>query len=115
MMVKAFRRLPRPQFHPGSVNKAHFFSIELMINELHGLLPSGCLVSPSGGFASLLFDQGVPKKLLTTAPSSRLEECHLMVFYIDQIVPCFVVYYLKWSHTEKKTCFEPLKPQTEKK
>ena len=30
--------------------------IELMINKLHGLLPSGGLVSPSGGFASLLFD-----------------------------------------------------------
>ena len=57
MMVKTFRRLPRPQFHPGSVNKAHFFSIELMINKLHGLLPSGCLVSPSGGFALLFFDQ----------------------------------------------------------
>ena len=28
-----------------------------MINKLHGLSPSGGLVSPSGGFASLLFDQ----------------------------------------------------------
>ena len=28
-----------------------------MINKLHGLLPSGGLVSPSGGFASLFFDQ----------------------------------------------------------
>ena len=27
--------------------------IELMINKLHGLSPSGGLVSPSGGFASL--------------------------------------------------------------
>ena len=33
--------------------------IELMINKLHGLLPYGGLVSPSGGFASLLFDQGL--------------------------------------------------------
>ena len=31
--------------------------IELMINKLHGLSPSGGLVSPSSGFASLLFDQ----------------------------------------------------------
>ena len=31
--------------------------IELMINKLHVLSPSGGLVSPSGGFASLLFDQ----------------------------------------------------------
>ena len=31
--------------------------IELMINKLHGLSPFGGLVSPSGGFASLLFDQ----------------------------------------------------------
>ena len=46
--------------------------------------------SPSGGFASLSFDQGVPKKLPTTAPSSRSER-HLTVFYIDQIVPGFVV------------------------
>ena len=30
---------------------------ELMINKLHGLSPSGGLVSPSGGFASLFFDQ----------------------------------------------------------
>ena len=35
---------------------AHFW-IELMINKFHGLSPSGGLVSPSGGFASLLFDQ----------------------------------------------------------
>ena len=32
-------------------------SIELMINKLHGLSPSGGLVSSSGGFALLLFDQ----------------------------------------------------------
>ena len=32
-------------------------TIELMINKLHGLSPSGGLVSPSGGFASLLIDQ----------------------------------------------------------
>ena len=31
--------------------------IELMINKLHGLSPSGGSVSPHGGFASLLFDQ----------------------------------------------------------
>ena len=31
--------------------------IELMINKLHGLSPSGGLVSPSGGLASLFFDQ----------------------------------------------------------
>ena len=31
--------------------------IELMINKTHGLSPPGGLVSPSGGFASLLFDQ----------------------------------------------------------
>ena len=35
--------------------------IELLNNKLHGLLPPGGLVSPSGGFASLSFDQGVPK------------------------------------------------------
>ena len=28
-----------------------------LINKLHGLSPSGGLVSPSGGFASLFFDQ----------------------------------------------------------
>jgi hypothetical protein len=28
-------------------------TIELMINKIHGLSPSGGLVSPSGGFASL--------------------------------------------------------------
>ena len=33
--------------------------IELYNNKLHGLLPSGGLVSPSGGFASLLCDQGL--------------------------------------------------------
>ena len=38
--------------------------IELMINKLHGLSPSGGLVSPSGGFASLLFDQGLHFTLL---------------------------------------------------
>ena len=34
--------------------------IELLNNKLHGLSPPGGLVSPSGRFASLLFDQGVP-------------------------------------------------------
>jgi hypothetical protein len=60
--------------------------IGLLNNKFHGL-------SPSGGFASLLFDQGVPKKLPTTAPSSQSEH-HLMVFCINQIVPGFVVYHL---------------------
>ena len=27
----------------------------------HGLLPPGSLVSPPGGFASLVFDQAIPK------------------------------------------------------
>jgi uncharacterized protein YjbI with pentapeptide repeats len=31
--------------------------IELLNNKLHGLSPPGGLVSPSAGFASLLFDQ----------------------------------------------------------
>ena len=61
-------------------------TIELLSNKFHGL-------SPSGGFASLSFDQGVPKKLQNTAPSSR-SELHLMVFCINQIVLGFVVYYL---------------------
>ena len=40
--------------------------IRLLNNKFRGL-------SPSGGVASLSFDQGVPKKLLTTAPSSQSE------------------------------------------
>ena len=35
----------------------HNIWIELMIKQFHGLSPSGGLVSPSGGFASLFFDQ----------------------------------------------------------
>ena len=38
-------------------NKQFGNIIELMINKTHGLSPPGGLVSPSGGFASLLFDQ----------------------------------------------------------
>ena len=41
----------------------HFYvllSIELINNKLYGLLPLGGFVSPPGGSASLLFDQGVP-------------------------------------------------------
>jgi hypothetical protein len=46
----------------GYVNFLMFFQrfslvIELMINKFHGLSPSGGLVSPSGGFALLFFDQ----------------------------------------------------------
>ena len=33
--------------------------IELLNNNSHGLLPPGGLVSPSGGFVSLLCDQGL--------------------------------------------------------
>jgi hypothetical protein len=58
--------------------------IQLLNNKFRGL-------SPSGWFASLLFDQGVLKKLLTSASSSRSER-HLTVFCIDQIVPGFAVY-----------------------
>ena len=36
-------------------------SIEKTNNKNHGLLPPGGLVSPPGGFASLAFDQAVPK------------------------------------------------------
>ena len=35
--------------------------IDKINNKLHGLLPPGGLVSPPGGFASLAFDQAVPK------------------------------------------------------
>ena len=35
------------------------WSIELLNNNSHGLLPPGGLVSPSGGFVSLLCDQGL--------------------------------------------------------
>ena len=40
-----------------SIVSYYYITIELMINKLHGLSPSGGLVSPSGGFASLFFDQ----------------------------------------------------------
>ena len=60
-------------------------------------------LSPSGGCATLSFDQGVPKKLPTTAPSSQSER-HLTVFYIDQIVPGFVVYYLNCIHSGPLSC-----------
>ena len=36
------------------------YIIELLNNKLHELSPPGGSVSPPGGFASLLFDQGVP-------------------------------------------------------
>ena len=40
-----------------NIYQTYVSSIELMINKLHGLSPSSGSVSPSGGFASLLFDQ----------------------------------------------------------
>ena len=51
------------------------------------------MLSLSGGCASLLFDQGVPKKNPNFSAIYR-SECHLMVFYIAQFVPSFVVLYL---------------------
>ena len=38
-----------------------FIPIELIKNKLHGLSPPGGFESPLGGFASLLFNQAVPK------------------------------------------------------
>ena len=64
----------------------------MLNNKFHGL-------SHSGGFASILFDQGVPKKLPTTVPSSQSEP-HLMIFCINQIVPGFVVYHLNTYEIE---------------
>ena len=46
-----------PSAEPGWQSGVETFIIELMINKFHGLSPSGGLVSPSGGFASLFFDQ----------------------------------------------------------
>ena len=77
--------------------KCLFGLIWLLNNKFRGL-------SPSGGCASVSFDQGVPKKLPTTAPSSRSER-HLTVFYIDQIVPGFVVYYLNVHALSQLTLF----------
>ena len=48
--------LEKPQQKLRKKRKEKLF-IELLNNKLHGLLPPGGLVSPSGGFASLLFDQ----------------------------------------------------------
>ena len=46
--------------------------IELLNNKLHGLSPSGGLVSPSGGFLLLLCDQGLH------FASIKLDEDHLL-------------------------------------
>ena len=56
-------------------------AIDKINNKLHGLLSAGGLVSPSGGFASLAFDQ----VQLNGTPSA---------FCINQIVPGSVVYHL---------------------
>ena len=45
----------RPEFKFPAKILMSFSQIELMINKIHGLSPSGGLVSPSGGFASLFF------------------------------------------------------------
>ena len=83
------------------------FKFWLLNNKFRGL-------SPSHGCASLSFDQRVPKKLPTTSPSSWLER-HLTVFYIDQIVPGFVVYIsisklLKNPARENQVWFTQLSP-----
>jgi hypothetical protein len=59
-----------------------------------------------------LFDQGVPKKIPTTTPSSQ-SECHLTVFYIDHIVPGFVVYFL--NRLMNIQCLRDLPERYEKK
>ena len=62
-------------------------AIELLNNKLHGLSPPGGFVSPSGRFASLSFDQAVPK-------NSQHHLADWNAICILQIVPGFVVYYL---------------------
>ena len=61
--------------------------IRLLNNKFRGL-------SPSASYASIFFDQ---------APSSQ-SECHLTVFYISQIVPGFIVYYLDDPQAYKLSC-----------
>ena len=61
--------------------------IDKINNKLHGLSPPGGLVSPPGGFASLAFDQAVPK-------NSQRHLADRNAIWIDQIVPGFVDYYL---------------------
>ena len=46
-----------PRWRYYKLRVGNLFKVELLINKLHGLSPSGGLVSPSGGFASLFFDQ----------------------------------------------------------
>ena len=63
-------------------------TIELLNNKFHWLSPSGGFVSPSGGSASLMFDdQAVPKN-----PQGHLVDPS--AFCNDQIMPGFVIYYL---------------------
>ena len=52
-------------FYASLNSPSHLFqlirTIDKINNKNHGLLPLGGLVSPPGGFASLAFDQAVPK------------------------------------------------------
>ena len=85
--VSAQNSYPEFVLAPIHTHNIHLLnSMRLLNNKFRGL-------SSSGGCVSLSFDQGVPKNLPTTAPSSQLER-HLTVFCIDQIVPGYVVYYL---------------------
>jgi hypothetical protein len=57
----------------------------------------GCL--PLAAVHHFHLTKGFPNKLPTTAPSSQSER-HLTVFYVDQIVPGFVVYYLNKNNLQ---------------
>jgi hypothetical protein len=61
-VTRVFQKLFRHfSFKSGKTqNSTIEFKIELLNNKLHGLSPPGGLVSLSGGFALLLFDQRVP-------------------------------------------------------
>ena len=52
------RRQEQISYRTATEHKRYCF-IELLNNKLHGLTPPGGLVSPPGGFASLLCDQGL--------------------------------------------------------
>ena len=96
-------------------------TIELMINKLHGLSPSGGLVSPSGGFASLFFDQvGYFASIKLCQALSRqgaiikipVVRCHYLLCSSAQFFNLQSLKFSKLRRFQTKNCLSCTKPKS---
>ena len=116
--------MPTLRFFIKFVSLADSSNIELMINKVHGLSPSGGLVSPSGGFASLFFDQvGYFASIKLCQALSRqgaiikipVVRCHYLLCSSAQLLQVLILFQLRFLKEPSQIQMLIRKPKTKRR